>query len=124
MAGKLYKVNVEVDVFVFASSPLEAAQIAKQNAGQEVAEFAKAHASEVNSVYDIAEDWFHIVPYSVNSIEKRSCAAIMKENKTEIVSQPDPEVIPISLKEEKHHEDLPVPLPQEDSELPKLRFKI
>ena len=129
MTNKLHKVNVEVDVYVMAGGLAEAAKIALAHAGQEIAEFGLAHASEVENVYKLPEDWKKIVPYSKGNSEKRTCKAIMldvktkKESKPVITAQPSPEEPPEPVPEPVL-EDLPVALPKEDTDLPQLRFKI
>jgi len=113
MANKLYKVNVEVDVYVMAAGLAEAAKIGRSHSGEELVQFGQAHASEVGSVYELPEDWEDIVPYSKDSHEVRSCRAIMKASKNKEVI-----VSPVEVKEE-----LPVELPKNE-DLPQLRFKI
>ena len=125
MANKLFKVNVEIDVYVMADGLKGAAQLAKLHAGQEVAEFSKAHASEVGSAYEIPEDWKNTMPYSKDAQEKRTCSVIMK------ATQDHPKAPQAPLKEvetpvaevDAPQEDLPVELPK-NNDLPKLRFKI
>jgi hypothetical protein len=134
MGDKLYKVNVEVDVYVMAESLGDAAKIAKHFAGDEVPEFSKAHASEVSSLYEIPEDWKNQIPYSKNGNESRTCFTIMKEQPKEEIKQsqtsmelkPEPETINIEVTPEnvEQEEELPVELPKQKDDLPPLRFKI
>ena len=131
MANKLYKVNVEIDVFVMADGLGDAAKIAKMYAGGEVAEFGLAHASEVNSVYEVPEDWKNVMPYSEKAQEKRTCSVIMKaakaspqDPKQEVKEPPTPVVeVKVSKKEPEPEEELPVELPK-NNDFPQLRFKI
>ena len=131
MSNKLYKVNVEVDVFVMAEGLAEAAKIARLHAGQEIPEFGLAHASEVESIYSIPEDWENTMPYSKDASEKRTCNAIMKASKGKAVEVKEsietPET-PDAPPQKEHKtslqtEELPVELPQ-NNDLPQLRFKI
>jgi hypothetical protein len=132
MANKLYKVNVEVDVYVSADGLASAAKIAREHAGQEIPEFGLAHASEVESIYSLPEDWEKTIPYSKGAKEIRNCAAIMKAVKesSDTVEIVKPEPAPEPVKKEKEHkptiqpEEFPVELPKNDDNLPQLRFKI
>ena len=128
MSEDLYKVNVEVDVFVMASDLGEAAKIARLHAGQEIPEFGQAHASPVNSVYEIPEDWENTIPYSKEAHEKRTCKGIMTAPKKEETQNQSP---PKKKKKKRRkpqpqpvENDLPVELPKDEPDLPKLRFKI
>lgn len=98
----LYKVKVEVDVFVMADGSEEAIKTGKENASSEIEEFATAKAMIIKKETEIPKSWIDAIPYTPYGAldENKTCKQLINEiiskaeenniNQNELKSNPKP----------------------------------
>jgi hypothetical protein len=64
----LYRVRIETDIMVMASTPNEAVKIAKTKASEEIAVYCEGTANVVSKITDIPESWKNSIPYVPSNI--------------------------------------------------------
>ena len=137
----LYRVKIETDLMVVASSADEAITIGLSYAPNEIAVYGKGSSSVVNHISEIPNDWKSVIPYSNVPKETKKCfeivSSIYTESKKELASEDLQEIIKIKenskpISPEVVPESRPDPKPKElpwsetksGRPMPHLRFKI
>jgi hypothetical protein len=74
----LYRVKISTDIMVFANNDLDAINIAKLHAANEITNSCHTNPEYIRDHSDIPDDWVNLIPYS-NDGTSKTCSELLKD---------------------------------------------